>query len=193
VNGEGRRPRWRRLEPRANGGGVPGTGGTLFWPRNVGGARIYGAGFDARVDASAWSPRLRGWTGRLTGSWLRGDDRTRDVPLNSIDPPRLVLGVRYDAPSARWGSELAATAVEAQRNVDRSRADLYRTDGYATLDWLANVSLGPRLRLNVGLFNLTDTAYIEWADVRGRVVGDPLIPYYTRAGFNASASLRYDF
>ena len=96
-------------------------------------------------------------------------------------------------PSARWGTELAVTAVEAQRDVDRSRADLYRTDGYATLDWLANVSLSPRLRLNVGLFNLTDTEYIEWADVRGRVANDPLVPYYTRAGFNASASLRYDF
>ena len=125
-------------------------------------------------------------------SWLRGDDRTRNVPLNSIDPPRVVLGVRYDAPRP-LGLELAVTAVEAQRDVDRSRADLYRTDGYATLDWLANVSFSPRLRLNVGLFNLTDTEYIEWADVRGRVVGDPLIPYYTRAGFNASASLRYDF
>ena len=134
-----------------------------------------------------------GWSGRLAGSWTRGEDLTRDVPLNSIDPPQLVLSVRYDAPSTRWGSELALTAVEAQREVDRSRADLYRTDGYATLDWLANVSLGPRLRLNVGLFNLTNAAYIEWSDVRGRVADDPLVPYYTRAGFNASASLRYDF
>ena len=181
------------IESKVNLGVDPATGVTLFQSQNVAEARIYGAEFDARVDASTWSPRLQGWTGRLAGSWLRGDDRTRDVPLNSIDPPRLVLAVRYDAPSARWGSELAVTAVEAQREVDRSRADLYRTDGYATLDWLANVSLSPRLRLNVGLFNLTDTAYIEWADVRGRVVGDPLIPYYTRAGFNASASLRYEF
>ena len=181
------------IESKVNLGVDPVTGVTLFQSQNVAEARIYGAEFDARVDASAWSPRLQGWTGRLAGSWLRGDDLTRHVPLNSIDPPRLVLSMRYDAPSARWGSELAVTAVEAQRDVDRSRADLYRTDGYATLDWLANVSLSPRLRLNVGLFNLTDTTYIEWADVRGRVANDPLVPYYTRAGFNASASLRYDF
>ena len=181
------------IESKVNLGVDPVTGATLFQSQNVAEARIYGAEFDARVDAAAWSQRLHGWTGRLAGSWVRGDDLTRDVPLNSIDPPRLVLGVRYDAPSARWGSELALTAVEAQRDVDRSRADLYRTDGYATLDWLANVSVGSRLRLNVGLFNLTDTAYIEWADVRGRVANDPLVPYYTRAGFNVSASLRYDF
>jgi hemoglobin/transferrin/lactoferrin receptor protein len=166
---------------------------TLFQSQNVAEARIYGAEFDVRADASAWSPRMAGWTGRLAASWTRGDDLVRDQPLNSIDPPRLVLGVRYDAASTRWGSELALTAVEAQRDADRSRADLYRTDGYATLDWLVNVSLSSRLRLNVGLFNLTGTDYIEWSDVRGRVVGDPLIPYYTRAGFNASVSVRYDF
>jgi hypothetical protein len=44
-----------------------------------------------------------------------------------------------------------------------------------------------------GLFNLGDASYVEWADVRGRVVGDPLLPYYTRPGFNASATLHYSF
>ncbi len=181
------------IESKVNLGVDPATGVTLFQSQNVADARIYGVECDLRADASAWSPRLDGWTARLAASWTRGDDLVRDKPLNSIDPPRLVLAARYDAPSARWGSELALTAVEAQRDVDRSRADLYRTDGYATLDWLANVSLSPRLRLNVGLFNLTGTDYIEWADIRGRVANDPLVPYYTRAGFNASASLRYEF
>ena len=181
------------IESKVNLGVDPGSGVTLFQSQNVAEARIYGAEFDARVEASAWSQRLTGWTGRLAGFWARGDDLVRNKPLNSIDPPEVVLGVRYDAPSNRWGSELALTVVEAQRDVDRSRADLYRTDGYATLDWLANVTLTSRMRLNVGLFNLSDTEYIDWADVRGRVAGDPLIPYYTRAGFNASLSLRYDF
>jgi hemoglobin/transferrin/lactoferrin receptor protein len=181
------------IESKVNLGVDPATGVTLFQSQNVAEAQIYGAELDARFAAGAWSPALEGWTGRLAASWTRGEDKVRDEPLNSIDPPQLVLSVRYDAPSARWGSELALTAVEAQREVDRSRADLYRTDGYATLDWLANVSLSDRLRLNLGLFNLTNAEYIEWADVRGRVAGDPLIPYYTRAGFNASVSLRYDF
>lgn len=181
------------IESKVNLGVDPATGVTLFQSQNVATARIYGAEADVRVAAEAFSPRLAGWTGRLAASWTRGDDLLRDVPLNSIDPPRAVLAVRYDAPSARWGTEFALTAVEAQRRIDDSRVDLYRTDGYATLDWLANLSVGPRLRLNLGLFNLTDTNYIEWSDVRGRAAGDPLIPYYTRAGFTASASLRYQF
>ena len=139
------------IESKVNLGVDPATGVTLFQSQNVADARIYGAELDARIAAGAWSPGLEGWTGRVAASWTRGDDLERDEPLNSIDPPRLVVSVRYDAPSTRWGSELALTAVEAQRDVDRSRADLYRTDGYATLDWLVNVDLTPQLRLHGGL------------------------------------------
>jgi hemoglobin/transferrin/lactoferrin receptor protein len=181
------------IESKVNLGVDPATGVTLFQSQNVADARIYGAEADVRLDAEALSPRLAGWTGRLAASWTRGDDLQRDQPLNSIDPPRAVLAVRYDAPASNWGMELALTAVEAQRRVDSSRADLYRTDGYATLDWLVQWNVAPRLRLNAGVFNLADASYIEWADVRGRIAADPLIPYYMRAGRNASVSLTYQF
>ncbi|HET9694898.1 MAG TPA: TonB-dependent hemoglobin/transferrin/lactoferrin family receptor [Steroidobacteraceae bacterium] len=173
--------------------GADASGVTLFQSQNVAEARIYGAELSSLADFGAWSPSLEGWSGRLAASWTRGEDVVRDEPLNSIDPPRVVVGLRYDAPSQRWGGELVVTAVEAQREVDTSLADLYRTDGYATLDLLADWRFSERLRLNVGLFNLTDAEYIEWADVRGRTKDDVLVPYYTQPGFNASATLRYAF
>jgi hemoglobin/transferrin/lactoferrin receptor protein len=61
------------------------------------------------------------------------------------------------------------------------------------VDLLAEWRVSPRTRLNIGLFNLTDEAYIEWADVRGRIADDVLVPYYTQPGFNAAATLHYDF
>ena len=173
--------------------GADASGVTLFQSRNVAEARIYGAELSALASLGAVGARLEGWTARLAASWTRGDDLVRDKPLNSIDPPRLVAGVRYETPSQRWNGELVVTAVEAQRDVDTSLADLYRTDGYATVDLLAEWRLSSRMRLNVGLFNLTDEAYIEWADVRGRTVDDVHVPYYTQPGFNAAATLHYDF
>jgi hemoglobin/transferrin/lactoferrin receptor protein len=77
--------------------------------------------------------------------------------------------------------------------VDDSRAELYETDGYVTLDLLAHYDFRPGLRLNAGLFNLTDAEYIEWADARGRPASDPLVPYYTRPGRNASITLHWTF
>jgi hemoglobin/transferrin/lactoferrin receptor protein len=181
------------IESKVNLGVDPASGVTLFQSQNVSQARIYGAELSLTVRAEDISPRLEGWSGRLAAAWSRGDDVSRDEPLNSVDPPSAVAGVRFDASSGRWGSEIAVTAVEAKHDVDDSKVDLYETDGYVTIDWLANVSLGHGLSLNAGVFNLTDEAYIEWADVRGRAASDPLVPYYTRPGRNASVTLHWNF
>jgi hemoglobin/transferrin/lactoferrin receptor protein len=181
------------IESKVNLGVEPATGVTLFQSQNVASARIYGAELAATLPAGAWAPALDGWTGRLSASWSRGDDLTRDEPLNSIDPPSLVAGLRYDATSGRWGSELVMTAFASKDEIDDSRANLYATDGYITCDWLLDVDLGRGLRLNAGVFNLADVEYIDWADVRGRVVGDPLVQYYTRPGRNASVTLHWSF
>jgi hemoglobin/transferrin/lactoferrin receptor protein len=181
------------IQSKVNIGVDPATRFTLFQSQNVADARIYGAELAAAWRAGETFAALDGWTGRLAASWTRGDNLVTDEPLNSIDPPSLVLGMRYDAPSSRWGGELLVTGVEAQTRIDDTLADLYATDGYATVDLLLNWQLSPAVRLNLGLFNLTDEDYIVWSDVRGRTVTDPLVPYYTRAGFNASATLHWRF
>lgn len=178
------------IESKINLGVDPATGTTLFQSRNVSAARISGAELALTVRATDARPRLAGWSGRLSAAWTRGTDLARDAPLNSVGPASAVAGLRFDAASGRWGSELTGTAVAAKRRIDRSRADLYGTDGCLTLDWRLNASLGRRLQLNAGVFNLGDQACIDWEDVRGRVAGDPLLPYYTRPGRNASITLR---
>ena len=181
------------IESKVNLGADPDTGVILFQSQNIAEARIYGAELAATIRSRGGVEWLDGWTARLTAAWARGDDLVRDVPLNSVDPASAVLALRYDAQSGRWGGELVTTAVEAKRDVDDSRADLYETDGYVTLDLLAHLDLGRGLRVNAGVFNLTDSDYIEWADVRGRTASDPLIPYYTRPGRNASVTLHWSF
>jgi hemoglobin/transferrin/lactoferrin receptor protein len=181
------------IESKVNLGVDPATGVTLFQSQNVARARIYGAELSVTVGAGEFSPRLEGWSGRLAASWSRGTDLSQDEPLNSVDPPSVAAGLRFDAPSGRWGSELAVTAVDAKSHVDDTPVDLYQTDGYVTIDWLANVEFGHGLSLNAGVFNLTDQEYIEWADVRWRAAGDPLVPYYTRPGRNASVTLHWVF
>jgi hemoglobin/transferrin/lactoferrin receptor protein len=176
-----------------NLGRDPGTGVVLFQSQNVAKARIYGAEASATARFDEWSPRFAGWSARLAAAYAHGEDRVRDQPLNSVDPASGVLSLRYDAVSGRWGGELVTTAVADKRRVDSSRADLYATHSYLTLDLLADVELGDGLTLTAGLFNLTDRACIEWADVRGRPVDDPLIPYYTRPGRNAALTLRWSY
>jgi hemoglobin/transferrin/lactoferrin receptor protein len=179
------------IESKVNLGADPATGVILFQSQNIARARIYGAEASAVARAEEWSPRLRGWTARVSAAYARGEDLARDQPLNSVDPASGVLSLRYEAVSGRWGGELVTTAVADKRRVDRSRADLYATRSCAALDLLGQLDLGHGLTLSGGIFNLTDRACIEWADVRGRPDGDPLIPYYTRPGRNLSVTLRW--
>jgi hemoglobin/transferrin/lactoferrin receptor protein len=181
------------IESKVNLGADPVTKVILFQSQNIARARIYGTELAATVRAGEWAPGLDGWSARLAAAWSRGEDLVRNEPLNSVDPGNGVLSVAYDAPSGTWRAELVGTLVAAKREVDRSRVNLYRTGSYGMLDLLAQADLGHGLWLDAGLFNLTDRAYIEWADVRGRPVGDPLIPYYTHPGRNASITLHWRY
>jgi hemoglobin/transferrin/lactoferrin receptor protein len=179
------------IESKVNLGADPGTGAIVFQSQNIARARIYGTEFSATASAGGWVPVLEGWTARMAAAWASGDDLERNEPLNSVDPGSALLSLAYDAPSRAWRAEIVTTAVAAKREVDRSRVDLYRTDSYVTVDVLGRFELGRGLWLDAGLFNLTDQEYIQWADVRGRPVGDPLIPYYTNPGRNFLVTLRW--
>lgn len=181
------------IESKVNLGRDPVTGVTLFQSQNVAEARIYGMEVTAHGRLGEWTPQLEGWSARLSAAWARGEDRVRDEPLNSVEPASAVLALGYEAKSRRWGGEIVTTAVAAKGDVDDSRVELYETDAYLTLDLLARYEFANGLRINAGVFNLTDTDYIEWSDVRGRVVGDPLIPYYTRPGRTASVTLHWRY
>jgi hemoglobin/transferrin/lactoferrin receptor protein len=179
------------IESKVNLGRDPVTGVTLFQSQNVADARIYGAELTANVRAGDWKPQLKGWAARLSVAYAVGENRVNGEALNSVDPATAVLALGYEAESGRWGGELVTTAVAEKNAVDDSRIDLYETDGYVTLDLLARYEFGAAVRLNAGVFNLTDADYIEWADVRGRTAGDPLIPYYTRPGRSVSVTLHW--
>jgi len=179
------------IESRINLGVDPASGATLFQSRNIASAYIYGAELALMVRAVDLLPRLEGWSARLGASWSRGVDRSIHQPLNSVGPASAAAGVRFDASSGRWGSELLVTATDAKRDVDRSLANLYATPGCATIDWRINMALPGGAALNAGVFNLTNRACIEWEDVRGRAANDPLLPYYTRPGRNFSLTLHW--
>jgi hemoglobin/transferrin/lactoferrin receptor protein len=181
------------IESKVNLGADPVTHVIIFQSQNIARARIYGTEVSATARVGEWTHTLDGWTARLSAAWSKGEDLERKQPLNPVDPGSTLLSLAYDAPSGAWRGELVTTAVAAKREIDRSRINLYGTGSYVTLDLLGQADLGHGLSLDAGIFNLTNQAYIEWADVRGRPVDDPLIPYYTHPGRNASVTLRWRY
>jgi len=180
------------IESRANLGIDPQTGALVFQSVNRERARIRGVelAFDRRLGDLG--PMGEDWT--LSGSlaWLRGDDTRRGQPLNSVPPPRAVLGLRRDGEGCRPGIELVLTAARARERIDAAGPALFRAPGYATLDLLLDWTPSERLRIDVGLFNLADRQYWDWGQLGGVLEGNlPAPAFFTAPGRNVSATVSW--
>ena len=181
------------IESRVNIGAEPGTGTTLFQSRNIASARIYGVEAALDLAFGAWRPALSSWSGRVAFGWAVGRDTVRDRPLNSIDPPRGLLGLRYEMPSGDLDVGLDVSLVAAKHDVDESAAPLFKPGGYAVADLKLHWRLNERIAVNAGLFNLADRACYEWATVRGHAPTDPLLHLYREPGRNFAITIAATF
>ena len=132
-----------------------------------------------------------GLSARFAMAYARGEDRDTGAPLNSVDPLSSVLGIGFGAPEDRWGVEVVWTLVSGKdvADIDESAPRL-ASAGYGIVDVLAHLNIGQRIRLNAGLFNMTDKTYIRWADTAG--IGNDAPARFTQPGFNAGLTLRIE-
>jgi hemoglobin/transferrin/lactoferrin receptor protein len=161
----------------------------VFQSRNVADARIYGVEFKGGVDFGALSDTLEGLSLNASLAQARGDDTTRDVPLTTIDPLRGTLGLAYAR--AHWGSELIASFADRKKRP--ATATQFQPAGYGVLDLYAHWNFAPGARLNLGLLNLTDKTYIDWADATGVAASSTVLDRYTRPGRTLSASFAVEW
>jgi hemoglobin/transferrin/lactoferrin receptor protein len=171
----------------------PESGLLVFQSQNIASVEIEGVELRSALRLGAFSAALDGFSLNFAAAYARGEDRDTDQPLLSVDPMRATLGLVYTAPSTRWDAELIATAVDRQDRLGDDADSLFQAPGYATMDLIGRYRFNDHARVNVGLYNLADRKYWEWADVRGRAANDVAIDRYTRAGINAAVSLVLDF
>ena len=182
------------IESRANLGIDPVTGALVFQSVNRDRARIRGVEGDLLWQLPWTDPALPGgWQLRGAMAWSRGDDTRRDQPLNSVDPPRATLGLRYESSGGRWGVEGAMVAVRGQDRVDHGAGQLFEPPGHARVDLYAWAEPRPGLRINAGLLNLADRRYWSWSSVRGLAVDEENIGFYTRPGRSAAVNVSFDW
>jgi hemoglobin/transferrin/lactoferrin receptor protein len=181
------------IESRVNIGVEPGTGTTLFQSRNLARAEITGAEAALGLDLGAWRESLDGFSARLSAGVTTGDDTVRDRPINGIDPPRGTLGIRYETPSGIAGLGLDLTVAGAKHDVDESAGPLFRPGGYSVVDLRLQWRPHARVTASFGIFNLGDSRHYEWATVRGRAPGDPLLRLYREPGRNFAVTVSATF
>ncbi len=170
--------------------GLNADGLMVYQSQNIAEARIYGVEMQADLDLGGLSDAWTGWRIRGATAWSRGDDRTADVPLDSVDPLTATLGVAYG--NDAWGAELIGRAV---RGKSRASADtLYLTPGHAVIDLYAHWRVTPNLRIDAGVRNLTDRTYWAAGDLPSAVLATSgTLDRYTAPGRNVAVNLAVDF
>ena len=159
---------------------------TIFQSINLGSVKI--SGFELRGE---WAFQ-RNWV--VSGSFAHatGDSTSNGVsaPLDTIDPNKLVLGLIY-AEKARFGGQLALTAVESKkRNPDPTT---YTPKGYQVVDLSGWYQIDKSTSLNAGVFNLFNSKYFQWADVRNVAATSAAVDSYSQPGRNFNLSLKHLF
>ncbi len=159
-----------------------------FQSQNIKGAKIYGleAGGEYRFQESPGGLSLFG-----TLAYAVGDNLETDQPLDSVDPFKAIVGLRYRSAAEIWGAELTTTLVAAKDRV--SNENFFKPQGYTTVDLRGFYNFNENTTLNLGIFNLFNQRYTEWSTVRGVNNDNAFLDLYTQTGINFSASLSVRF
>ncbi|MFT3721778.1 TonB-dependent hemoglobin/transferrin/lactoferrin family receptor [Pseudorhodoferax sp.] len=171
-----------------------------FQSRNIGEVEIYGIEAKGQMPVGQWFGAADRW--RLVGAmqWSVGNDESAGQPLNSVQPARLVAGLRWDERGGRFGGQFTGHFVAAKRRVDEALAQTgptapvpLKTAGYARFDLTGYWRIGRQATLNLAVHNLFDRQYFDWPAVSGLSGNDARLAAYTAPGRTASVSLRVDF
>ena len=122
-----------------------------------------------------------------------GDDDTSDEPLASINPFKLVAGVKYLSSNKKLTSELTATHTGKARV--SSDSTTYVPDAQTVLDFINKYKFNDKFDFNIGIYNLADIKYFEYSDVRtvASSTNTDLIDSYSQPGRNVKAGFKFSF
>lgn len=133
-------------------------------------------------------------------AYAKGDDESLNQPLQSIDPPKLVVGAEYSRDS--WGVQAAVT-----RLWKKSASDIpplpatgpgappasFASPAATLLDLYAQWRPTKWMSINAAVLNLTDRKYWLWTDVRGQAASSPTIDAYTSPGRNYALTVKLEY
>lgn len=159
----------------------------------------------SEVEISGLEARANIWwdngvSARFAAAYAEGEisDPVDGVrALETIDPVKVVVGLGYDDPAGRFGTQAVVTWSRAMDQADTDNlacaGNCAVGDDVALLDLTAYWNLNERVTARAGVFNLFDETYSWWSDVRGVAANSAVLDAYTQPGrnFGLSLALRY--
>lgn len=153
------------------------------------------------VRAAASYARGRMWTDGTAGT----------LPLDSVEPVKVVAGLFYQPDDGPFRAEFVATHSAGKDLSDTNNScnvaarpatatmpavpgtSCFTPDGFWVFDATALLRIHDAATIRVGVFNITDKRYFWWSDVRGLTSTSIVRDAYSQPGRNAGASLSLAF
>lgn len=164
---------------------VPGNIYTTYQAENRDKAYIWGGEIAAKINYGTWFRQVDGLSTLLSYGYSEGKSKSsyagdKYIDLNSVPPMKAVVGMAWDDPNKQYGTALTATFIKGKR-ADATTRESYRNDGrplgkssdrymripgYGLLDWTAYWQLAKNVRVNGGVYNITDRKYWDYLNSR---------------------------
>jgi len=119
-----------------------------------------------------------------------GNDETKDEPLHSINPFKLVSSFKYKFPGEKIVAKVTNTFT-GEPTVKDSYND-FKPDSWIKTDLEVGFNVSKNLNTSIGAFNIFDTKYYHWSDIR-QSSNDSNHERYAQAGRHLKAGFNYKF
>ena len=178
----------------------------LFRPENIGNARTWGAELTLRAELGAWAPAMQGYHVDLATGVAKGRSFNTQTGesggLNSVAPAKSALTFGYDHANQLFGLALTAVHAGAKQAPENlligDAGPLFTVPSYTIFDLSTYWNVHKNAKVVVGVYNLTDRKYWDYAASRSLAAGTTAasraeIERYAKPGRNVAASLSVNF
>lgn len=173
---------------QVGGSGAPGDP-IIYQSANLSSAEIYGAEFKGETDLSFISEAAGNFSVFGSAAYLQGHDGQYKQPLSSVDPFKLVTGLRFRQEA--WQVELISTFFARQNRTQSIPGGIrqFETPSAFTLDLVGRWQVSKHVSINAGLYNLTNEKYWRYQDVRGVDASRTDIDRFTQPGISGRVAV----
>jgi hemoglobin/transferrin/lactoferrin receptor protein len=178
----------------------------LYRPENLGKAATWGAEASADLDFGQWAQSLKGTSLTLAGgvqhSRARNLDTGRESELASTLPKKASAILAWDDPARRGGASAAIVRVGAKTAADDIISGVttarFAVPAATVIDLTGYWNLGRHAVFTVGVYNVGDKQYWDYASARGLAAATSVatrtdIERMARPGRYAAATIKVIF
>ena len=124
-------------------------------------------------------------------TYQEGNNLTDNIPLTTINPFEAKIALGYRSNNEKWNASLINTFVGKPRTKDNETN--FVPDAYSVTDLITSYVPNEKYAFSLGIYNLFDTTYYNYQDVKDRSASVANISRYSQPGTFVKAGFKIRF